>query len=485
VVRLNPPAAAAQLFSSRSRRIALIVACAFFMENLDATIIVTALPQMAASFGVNATRMSLGVTAYVLATAACIPASGWLADRVGARNLFVTAIGVFTLSSMACGVAPSFAAFIAGRILQGAAAAMMSPVGRLVVLRSAEKSELMTALSTLVWPALFAPVLGPPLGGFITGAASWRWIFYLNVPLGIAGMALVLGFIPNQRAAERTPFDLRGFGLMAAALACLSAGLDVIGARELNLPLGASLLIVAGAIGALAVWHMRSVPHPLVRLAALRAQTFFVGCVSGGSISRAAVSATPFLLPLMFQVGFGLSPVASGMLLLIYMAANLGMKAFTNPILRRFGMRNVLLVNGAIASAAIAACAALSPGLPRGLSVAILLLAGASRSMQFTTITFIAFADVTPEERAPASVLASLAQQISMGTGVAVGALLLNFSRHLRAQASLAIVDFRVALVLAGVLGALALIFYVQLAPGAGAEITGHTGGAGGGARIG
>ncbi len=454
--------------------IALIVACAFFMENLDATIIVTAVPPIAQSFGTTATRMSLGITAYVLATAACIPASGWLADRVGARNLFCTAIGAFTLASMACGAAPSFLAFIAARVVQGAAAAMMSPVGRLVVLRNTEKRDLMQALSTLVWPALFAPVLGPPLGGFITSAASWRWIFYVNVPLGLAGMGLVLAFIPNQKAAERTPFDARGFGLMAVALACLTYGLDAIGTREIKPSLGASLLAAAAVVGLLAVRHLRVTPSPVVRLQALRVRTFFVGCISGGCISRAAISATPFLLPLMFEVGFGLSPVASGMLLLIYMAANLAMKTITNPILRHFGMRAVLVANCAIASACIAACALISPSLPMALSGSILVLAGASRSMQFTAITFVTFADIAPEDRASASVLSSLTQQISMGMGVSVGALMLNFSRLLRHAPELSLHDFRLAFLAAGVLGAVAIFAYAGLAADAGAEISGH-----------
>ena len=463
-----------ELLRNRSLVIALIVACAFFMESLDATIIVTALPRIAQSFAVTATRASLGITAYVLATAACIPASGWLADRLGARNLFCAAIGLFTLASMGCGAAPDFPAFIAGRIVQGAAAAMMSPVGRLVVLRSAAKRDLMQALSTLVWPALFAPVIGPPLGGFITDAASWRWIFYVNVPIGVLGMALVLAFIPNQRTSERTRFDGVGFLLMAVALACLTYGVDVLGASDLKLALGASLLAAAVVSGTLAVRHLRSAPQPIVSLAAFRERTFAVACLSGGNLSRAAISATPFLLPLMFQVGFGLSPVASGLLLLIYMSANLAMKSLTNPILRRFGIRAVLVVNGAFASGCIAACALISPGLPRALSVAILLLAGATRSMQFTAITFVSFADIAPEERASASVLSSLTQQISMGMGVALGALMLNFSRAMRGAAGLGVHDFRLALVLAGALSALALLPYRRLPADAGAEITGH-----------
>jgi EmrB/QacA subfamily drug resistance transporter len=470
----KPPAVPGARVFSRSLTIALIVACAFFMENLDATIIVTAIPPIAHSFATTSTRMSLAITAYVLATAACIPASGWLADRVGARNLFAAAIGVFTLASMTCGAAPTFLTFIGARVVQGAAAAMMSPVGRLVVLRTTAKRDLMGALSTLVWPALFAPVIGPPLGGFITSSLSWRWIFYVNVPLGIAGVALVLAFIPNQKGAQRTAFDAKGFVLMALALACLTYGLDAVGSRDIHLALAAGLMLAAAAVGYLAVRHLRSAASPLVRLATLRVRTFVVGCVSGGSVSRAAIGATPFLLPLMFEVGFGLSPATAGLLLLVYMAANLAMKAITNPILRRFGMRTVLIANCAIAALGIAACSLISPALPRALSGLILVLAGASRSMQLTSITYVTFADIEPEDRSDASVISSLAQQISMGLGVSLGALMLNFSRALRHAASLGLADFRVAFVAAGALCALSILSYRRLAANAGAEISGH-----------
>ncbi len=459
----------------RSIVIALIVACAFFMENLDSNIIVTALPQMASTFGVSPTRISLGVTAYVLAVAAGIPASGWLADRIGARNLFCAAIGAFTLASMLCGAAPGFFTFIAARILQGAAAAMMSPVGRLVVLRNAEKKDLLRALSTLVWPALFAPVLGPPLGGFITSAASWRWIFYVNLPVGLLGMALVLAFVPNQKGEARPRFDSRGFLLLATALACLTYGLDVVGRREgSDLAMGAVLLAAAFGVGWLAVRRLRTTPEPVVSLDALGLRSFFVACVSGGSLSRAAISATPFLLPLMFQVGFGLSPVQSGFLLLIYMAANLLMKAVTNRILKTWGLRTVLLANGLLASAAIALCALISPGASLLLNGLILAFAGATRSMQFTAITMVTFADVTPAQRQPAAVVSALTQQLGMGMGVAVGAVMLNASQAARGAAHLEVTDFRAALVLAGLMSALAFVSYRTLARDAGNEISGY-----------
>jgi EmrB/QacA subfamily drug resistance transporter len=455
--------------------ISLIVACAFFMENLDSNIIVTALPQMASSFRIDPARMSMGVTAYMLAAAAWVTASGWAADRIGARNLFCAAIGVFTLASMLCGVAPTFPAFVAARILQGSAAAMMSPVGRLVILRTAEKKDLLRALSNLVWPALFAPVLGPPLGGFITSAASWRWIFYVNLPVGLIGMALVMSFIPNHKGEERTPFDVKGFLLMAAALGCLTYGLDLMGLRRgSSLLAGLGLVAAASAVGVLAVRHVERARHPLLRLDALRVRSFFVSSVSGGIVSRAAISTTPFLLPLMFQVGYGLSPVQSGFLLLVYMAANLGMKTITNPIMTRFGLKAVLVWNGLIAAVGIAACALIAPGAPLLLNGAALILAGASRSMQFTAITMVNFSDIRPEQRQPASVLSSLTQQIGMGGGVAVGALLLTLSQGLRGGQALAVVDFRVALLLAGVLSTLAVLSYMTLAPDVGDEISGH-----------
>jgi EmrB/QacA subfamily drug resistance transporter len=458
----------------RPMLIPLVVAIAFFMENLDATIIVTALPQMADSFKIDAARMSTGVTAYLMAAAACITASGWLADRFGGRNLFCAAVALFTLSSMLCGVASSFPLFIVARVLQGMAAAMMSPVGRLVVLRTSEKKDLMRALSALIWPGLAAPVLGPPLGGFITSLASWRWIFYVNLPIGLIGMALILAIIPNEKRSTSS-FDLRGFLLTAVALSCLTYGFDLLGQRQ-SAELSLGLLLIAGAmaVGWTALRHMRGTPHPLVSIDALRVRSFFVSSVTGGVISRAAISATPFLLPLMFQIAFGLSPLQSGELLLIYMAANLLMKLATNQIMRRFGIRRVLIVTGLLAGISIALCAFIAPDGNEALNALLLIAAGAGRSLQLTAITMVNFADIAPPQRQPASVLSSLTQQIGMGAGVAIGALLLTSSQGFRGLDHLVLADFQAAFLITGVLSMAAVLFYMTLAPDVGDEISGH-----------
>jgi EmrB/QacA subfamily drug resistance transporter len=454
--------------------ISLVVAVAFFMENLDATIIVTALPQMASSFHVDATRMSVGVTAYLMAAAAWITASGWLADRVGGRNLFCGAVALFTAASMLCGAAPNFAVFILGRVIQGSAAAMMSPVGRLIVLRTSEKKDLMRALSTLIWPGLTAPVLGPPLGGLITGLASWRWIFYVNLPIGLIGIALILAFIPNEKRAP-SAFDLRGFLLTATALSCLTYGLDLIGLQGgASLGAGFCLVAVAAVTGWFAFRHLKHAPNPLLSIAALRVRSFFVSSVSGGVISRAAISATPFLLPLMFQLGFGLSPLQSGGLLLIYMAANLVTKLVTNQVMRRFGLRTVLISTNLIAGVCIALCAFIAPASHPLLTGTILALAGAGRSFQLTAITMVNFADIAPAQRQPAAVFSSLTQQIGAGAGVAIGAFLLTTSQSLRGVGSIGLEDFRIALVVAGVLSMLAVFSYLTLARDVGDEISGH-----------
>jgi len=459
----------------QSRRVALIVAVAFFMQLLDSTIISTSLPQMGQSFGVPAVAMSIGITAYMLTMAVFVPLSAWLADRFGARNIFLAAIALFTLASVACGFSQSLTGFVAARIVQGLGSALMTPVGRILVLRNAEKSELIAATALITWPALFAPVVGPVLGGLITTYLSWHWNFFINVPLGAAGLALVARFVPGDRDSGAKPLDWPGFFLTSLGLAAMLYGLERLAHPEDGMLPTIGAIAAGLAIGWLAVRHLLRTRHPLLDLSAFKVQTFAVSTLSAGTIFRVAINATPFLLPLLFQVGFGMRPVDAGLLILAYFLGNLGMKAVTTPTLRRFGFRRVLVANGVIASLSIMACGAISPQTPLALTVTLMLVAGLTRSMQFTALNTLAFADIGAPQRSSAATLSSMLQQVSMLFGVAVAAAILNLSQIVRREAAPDLVDFRITFLAIGLVGLVAAMRFLVLPANAGAEVSGHS----------
>ena len=455
--------------------VALIIACAMFMENLDGTVITTALPAMAQSFDTNPVRLSLGITSYMLSLAVFIPISGWVADRYGARSIFSAAIGVFTLGSILCGLCQNVPEFVGARVLQGIGGAMMVPVGRLVLLRSCEKSELVRAMSYLMVPAMIGPVVGPPLGGFITTFASWHWIFFLNVPIGVLGFVLVQRFIENYREPDPVPLDWRGFALTGLALACLMYGLELVGRVEANPVQTLGFLSAGLVIGSLAVRHALTHDKPLVDLALLRIPTF-AATVFGGSLFRIGVGAIPFLVPLMLQVAFGMSAFSSGLLTFAAAAGSMTMKMSGGPILKRFGFRTVLLVNGAISALFMMVCALFTPATP-AVSIFVLLLAGGFfRSLEFTSLNTLAFADVAKPKMSAATSLSSMVQQVSLGTGVALGAILLHVCLGLRnaPHGPLVTSDFQVAFVVIGVISLAAVGLFLRLAPDAGWEVSGH-----------
>ncbi len=465
-----------ELHSTRqATRVAVLVAGAFFMENLDGTVIATALPQMAVSFGAHPVDLNLGMTVYMLTLAVFIPVSGWMADRLGARTVFSSAIAIFTLASMICGISNTLTEFTAARVLQGIGGAMMVPVGRLVVLRITEKKDLMRSMSYITWPGLMAPVLGPPLGGFITTYSTWRWIFYLNVPLGAIAMGLALWWTDNETENTERTFDWLGFALAGSACIAFMYGLELMGQPSAHWATVGALLAYSFLAGWLAVLHMHRTEHPLIDFSVLRLRTFSVS-IWGGSLFRTGIMASPFLLPLMFQVIFGLSPFQSGLLVLTMFAGNLSMKSVTTPVLRRWGFRSVLLVNGIISALLLVACGLLAPETPKAAMVTVLFLHGLSRSMQFTALNTLAFVDIPKALMSSATSFAAVVQQMGMGLGVAVGAVALRGAGWLRGESAgtLTLMDFHVAFWLVGALGVLAVLDCLALPRDAGAEVSGH-----------
>src|ERR1700689_3730293 len=415
-----------------------LIAGAFFMENLDGTLIATALPQMARSFHASAVSLNIGMTAYLLTLAVFIPISGWVADRFGSRSVFAAAIATFTLASLLCGAAHTLTQFTLMRILQGIGGAMMVPVGRLIVLRTTPKDKLTMALAYITWPGITALVVGPPLGGFITTYASWHWIFFLNLPLGIIALILTMLWVENVRMGEKHAFDWITFLLAGFASAGAVYAMETLGGEDAAWQLPTLVLVLSLLSGVAAILVARRNPATsLIDLESMKLKTYSLS-VFGASAFRIAVSVLPFLLPLMFQIAFGLNAFQSGLYLLALFAGDLSMKAFVIQALRRFGFRRILIVNRTITALSMALCSLLSPATATILVIAILFFHGASRSMQFTCMTTLAYTEITPSRMSRANGFLSAVMQLSMGMGVAIGATTLRLVAHARGHSAAA-----------------------------------------------
>ena len=421
----------------------MIVACALFMENMDATVIATALPTIAHGFGESPLRLNLAITCYLLSLGIFLPLSGWLADRFGAR------------------------------IVQGMGGAMMVPVGRLVVLRSIPKAELVAAMAYLTVPALIGPVIGPPLGGFIVTYFSWRWIFWINIPIGLLGIALALRFVPNIREARDEALDGAGFGMVSLGLAGTMFGFENVGRGILSNDSVTALLVGGLAFLAAYGWHARRVDAPIIDVTLLRIRTFRAS-VLGGFLFRNAIGALPFLTPLMLQLGFGLTPFASGMITFSGAAGALFMKITAPAILRALGFRRVLLLNTVVCAVSIACYGLFRPSTPHAVIIGVLLVGGFFRSLQFTSLNTLAYADVEQPKMSRATTLASVGQQLSLSFGVGLGALLLHTTLAVRGRDALGAADFSPAYFTISAISLLSLLFFARLRDDAGAEISGN-----------
>lgn len=456
--------------SIRSNTVPLIIATALFMQTLDATVLSTALPVIAREFQTNPVHLKLAVTTYLLALAIFIPASGWVADRFGARNVFRLAMATFALGSLACGMSEGLTSLVAARILQGVGGAMMVPVGRLVILRTIPKSELVGAMAWLSVPALLGPVLGPPLGGFFTTYLDWRWIFWINIPIAAVGIMLSSVFIPDVKAEAPEPFDLKGFLLIGPGLALFLTGATVAGLGLIDTTYVVALIASGAVLIGFYVHHALSDSAPIIDLKLLSIPTFRAS-VLGGTLFRVGVGASPFLLPLMLQSGFGLSAFQSGMTTFAIGVGAMTMKTLAPRILRQFGFRKVLIVNALLAGTFVALPALFTSSMPWLVMAGLLLIGGFSRSLQFTSINAIGYADVPGDRFSRATSFAAVMQELSGSIGVSVAALGLELMQAIDGGRALDAAHFPPVFLLVGVLSAASALIFWRLPKDAGSSL--------------
>jgi EmrB/QacA subfamily drug resistance transporter len=400
-----------------------VVATALFMEQLDSTIVNTAVPAMAASLGVEPLSLKAVVASYIVSLAVGIPISGWIADRFGTRRVFSSAVALFTFASVACGLSVNVTMLIAARILQGLGAALMTPVGRLAIVRTFAKSELLVAMNFVIVPALIGPLLGPTVGGLIVHWVSWRQIFFVNVPIGVAALLIIRRYMPDYRGESRRRIDFVGLVLFGSGMAILSWLLEIFGEHDISALEGLSMLLLALALLAAYVWHARQIAHPLIQLALFKIRTFRVS-VWGGLVTRLGIGGMPFLLPLLYQLGLGMPAWESGLLTMPSAAAAMGMKILSSKILRRWGFRTVLIVNTILVGTTICLFATVTPRTPLALIVLLALAQGFFNSLQFSSVNGMAYADIAPPDSSMATSIASTMQQLSLSFGLAAGSLL-------------------------------------------------------------
>lgn len=458
--------------ASNFRITAAVVASALFMQNLDSTVVATALPSMARDLQVNPVHLSSAITSYLIALTAFIPVSGWIADRFGARRVFMTAIATFTIASVLCAISNGLAALIAARILQGIGGAMMVPVGRLILFRGVKREELLSATTWLTMPALLGPVLGPPVGGFLTDVLSWRAVFWINVPVGAVGLALTAWLIPPSAPEHPPAPDLAGMTLIAAALTALMLGVETVGRGLLPGIVPVACIVAGLLLFWLTVRHCRRRADPAIDFSLLRIPTFHAATVAG-SLFRAGAGALPFLVPLTLQVGFGLSASVSGLISLASALGSFCMRPMTRFALKKMSVRTVLMAGSLSFGAVLLVCTALSPAWSAAAIFVVLLLGGLSRSLSFASMGALAFADVPQAQLSAATSFQGTAQQMMKAVGVAIAAGSLQVTMLWGGRTSANRFDFACAFLATAMVVLASLPMFARLSPEAGAGIAG------------
>ena len=455
------------------RGIALIVASALFMQNLDSAVLATALPAMARDLNEDPARLGAAITSYLVALTVFIPFSAWIADRFGAKRVFMLAIATFVVASVLCGRSQGLGELVLFRILQGMGGAMMVPVGRLLLLRGVAKKDMLSAMAWLTMPALLGPVTGPPLGGVLTDVFSWRAVFWINVPIGLIGLGLVAWKIPHVAPIRPGPPDLVGLALTGSALALVMFGLETVGRHVVPTFVSWFGLFLGLVTGWLAVRHCRRVERPALDLSLFSVETFRDPAVAG-SLFRTGAGAVPFLIPVMLQIGFGMSAAQSGFVSFATALGAFAMKPLVRPLLRRTGFRATLVANGVVAAIGVAALSLVGPSWP-SIAIFVLLAAGGlARSLQFTALNTLAFADVPHERMSAATALYGTLQQLTPALGVVLATGTLEVSQRLAGRSDLLPVDFSHGFLVAGLVVLLSVPLHMRLARDAGAEVSGH-----------
>ncbi|MDP3489638.1 MAG: MFS transporter [Phenylobacterium sp.] len=455
---------------SRGWIVPAVIGSALMMQTLNATVLSNALPVMARDMGEDPLRLNLAITMYLLAAAVFLPISGWAADKFGAKRIFLLAMVLYALSSALCGLADTLMELVGGRLLQGAAGAMMAPVGRLVLLRTTPKNELVGAMSVLTMPALLGPVIGPPVGGFIVTFWDWPWIFFMNLPIAAVGVLLVLRFVPNVALQDAKRLDWKGMLLTGLGLASVIFGFENLGRDFLPALAVAGLFLVGVAMLWTYAWHARRTPHAILDLSLFRVQTFQASVV-GGAFMRIAMGATPFMLAMLLQVAFGMTALAAGLLTFIGAAGALIMKTTAPPILRRFGFRNVLIVNAVITGVFFLAYATFQIDTPHWLIMLILLAGGFFRSLQFTSLNGMAYADIEQDRMSRASTMSAMAQQLVQSVGIGLAATLIHVFTQMAGEDQMTAATISPAFLVIGALTFVSLLFYIPLPRNAGDEM--------------